>query len=190
MAKKLENPTDLLILIAEVLNDLRIDFFVGGGFAVAVWGRPRFTADIDLVINLEEKKIPELAIQLRRKLPDAYIEVSQMPEALERFGEFNIIEPSLGIKVDFWILKNEEYDKLALRRSVKKDIGRNVRFTTPEDLIISKLKWHKLDGSSRHFEDIKSIFEMSKIDVRYVKTWVKKLGLLAEYKKYLKKSGV
>lgn len=187
MAKILESPTDLLILIAGILNDLRIDFFVGGGFAVTIWGRPRFTADIDLVINLEEKNIHQLASKLQEKLPDAYLDVDQMGEALKNFGEFNVIEPSLGMKIDFWILKNEEYDKLVLRRSIKKDIGRMVRFISPEDLIISKLKWYKLDESSRHLEDIKSVVEISKVDIEYVKMWIKKLGLSPEYKKYLEK---
>ena len=47
MDKTLESPTDLLILISKILDGLRIDYFISGGFAVSVWGRPRFTADVD-----------------------------------------------------------------------------------------------------------------------------------------------
>lgn len=36
----------LLIKIAEILEKLSVDYFVTGGFAVSVWGRPRATFDI------------------------------------------------------------------------------------------------------------------------------------------------
>ncbi|MCX6809975.1 MAG: nucleotidyl transferase AbiEii/AbiGii toxin family protein [Candidatus Berkelbacteria bacterium] len=183
MQKQPKTPTDLLNKIAEILNNLRIDFFVSGGFAVSVWGKPRFTADIDLVIHLEEKNIDQLAGKLKSEFPDAYIDPLQMRDALKNNGEFNIIEPNIGMKIDFWIVYNKDYDKLRLRRSIKKDIGREVRFISPEDLIISKLQWMQKDNSSRHADDIKSILEISKVDNDYINEWVKKLGLEKEYKR-------
>lgn len=178
----LENPTDLLIIVSKILDDLKIDFYVSGGFAVTVYGRPRFTADIDLVIKLEEKNISQLAQKLKEELPEAYVDKSQMEKALAKQGEFNVIEPSLGMKIDFWILKNEEYARFALKRSIKKDLGREISFISPEDLIISKLIWHKKDSSSRHLEDIRSVLEISPVDEEYVKKWVKKLNLQKGYK--------
>lgn len=183
MSKTFETPRELLIAIAKILRDLRIDFFVSGGYAVCIWGQPRFTADIDIVINLEEKNIPDLADCLKKELPDAYVDEKQMEDALSRVGEFNIIEPKLGLKVDFFILNNVEYDKLMLSRSCIKDIGFPVRFISPEDLIVAKLKWHKLDESSRHFEDIRSIVKLNKINREYLDKWIKKLHLEKEYKR-------
>jgi hypothetical protein len=46
------DPRHLLIEVARALTKLNITYFVTGGMAVFVWGRPRFTADIDIVINL------------------------------------------------------------------------------------------------------------------------------------------
>ena len=183
MQKQPKTPTDLLNKVAEILNNLRIDFFVSGGFAVSVWGRPRFTADIDLVIYLEEKNINQLAGKLKNEFPDAYIDSLQMRDALKNNGEFNIIEPNVGMKIDFWIVYNQEYDKLRLRRSIKRNIGREVRFISPEDLIISKLQWMQNDPSSRHIEDIRSVLEITKVDKSYLKENVKKLGLEKRYKR-------
>ncbi len=182
MSKTIENPEELLILISKILDELNIDFYVSGGFAVSVWGRPRFTADIDLIINLEEKNIDQLAKKLKEELPEAYIDKLQMEKALANLGEFNVIEPSIGMKIDFWVLKNDEYGKLSLRRSVKQDIGRKVRFVSPEDLVISKLIWYKKDSSSRHLEDIRSVLDISTVDRKYVKEWVKKFNLEKGYK--------
>ena len=41
-----------LVKIATVLDGLKIPYYVTGGFAVSIYGRPRFTADIDIVIKM------------------------------------------------------------------------------------------------------------------------------------------
>ena len=41
------DPRRLLVEVARVLTKLNILYFVTGGMAVFVWGKPRFTADID-----------------------------------------------------------------------------------------------------------------------------------------------
>lgn len=183
MSEPIENPTDLLKAICKILDDLIIDYFVSGGVAVTVWGRPRFTADIDLVVNLEEKNLEQLSSKLSGTFDKAYVDIAQMKNALKTYGEFNIIEPNVGMKIDFWILKNEEYDKLRLERSVTQDIGGyKIRFISPEDLIISKLIWFKTSQSTRQLEDISSVFSISKVDNKYIRKWVAKLGLENEFK--------
>ena len=47
------DPRHLLIRIVEILNKLEIPYIVTGGIAVLIWGRPRFTANIDIVIQLK-----------------------------------------------------------------------------------------------------------------------------------------
>ena len=67
----------------------------------------------------------------------------------------------------------KERDALAneLKRKigVKLD-GRKVYFISPEDLILSKLRWFRTSESTRHLEDIKSILKISKkrIDRNYL----------------------
>lgn len=48
-------PEQLLSKIAKILKDLKISYAVTGGFAVIVWGKPRFTADIDIIVELIQK---------------------------------------------------------------------------------------------------------------------------------------
>ena len=47
----------ILIEIAKILSDLKIKYFVSGGFAVSVWGRPRATFDIDIIVKLIEPQV-------------------------------------------------------------------------------------------------------------------------------------
>ena len=163
----------LLTEIARTLNDLRIPYVVTGSFALAVWGRPRYTADIDIVIQLLPQKLDELADALLDIGKDVYLDKDAMQEALEKHGEFNFIHPASGLKVDFWILKNEPYATEQIKRGKIKKIGnQQVKFISAEDLVLSKLVWYKSTGSERQLDDIRSVLKMQKsLNLDYIKKW-------------------
>ncbi len=173
--------TKLLIKLAKIFEDLAIPYFVTGGVATVIWGRPRFTADIDIVVQLVPQKLDQLATALLRIDKNVYLEKSMMSEALRLQGEFNFIHPASGLKVDFWILKNTPGDRIRLKRRVAKKISRQiVYFSSAEDLILSKLLWYKETHSTRQLEDIESILRISesKINFKYLKTWADQLNVL------------
>ena len=171
----------LLVKIAKILNKLRIPYIITGGYAVSIWGRPRSTFDIDVVIELSKNRINALAQALKGISEMDYIDESMMESAVERKGEFNFIHAESGIKVDFWVLKNDSFDISRIKRRIpKKILGENVYFISPEDLILSKLEWYQKSYSTRHLEDIESIIKISgeKLDNLYLKRWAKQLGVL------------
>jgi len=141
--------------------------------AVVVWGRPRFTADIDVVIELVPQKIDELFCELRKMDKNIYLDKNMIKDALKRGGEFNMIHPASGVKIDFWILKDEPFDKSRIKRRIlKKIIGEKLYFCSPEDLILIKLQWYKKTKSTRQLEDIESILAIQrKLDWKYLKKW-------------------
>lgn len=154
-----------------------------------MWGRVRFTADIDIILELQRENANMLENALRQLGQAGYIDQETMLQAIDSFGEFNFIDGESGVKVDFWILKkNDLFDIVRLKRKKERTVeGQKVYFISPEDLILSKLQWYKKSGSSRHLEDIESVFKISgkKLDMLYLKKWAKKLGLLGLLKKWL-----
>lgn len=173
--------TKLLVKLAKIFEKLEIPYFVTGGIATVMWGRPRFTADIDIVIQLLPQKLDQFAAELLKIGKDVYLDKSTMADALRHQGEFNFIHPVSGLKVDFWILKNTPGDRIRLKRRVAKKIGKqNVYFTSAEDLILSKLLWYKETRSTRQLEDIESVLRISgsKLNMRYLKTWAEQLNVL------------
>lgn len=177
------DPQHLLVRIVRVLNQLKIPYLITGGMAVYVWGRPRFTADIDVIIELKDEKVKQLVEILIKK---GYIDEDAVREALQHESEFNFIDNKVGMKVDFWVLKDNEFDKSRLKRRIaKKILNQSVYFISPEDLILKKLLWHQESQSMRQLEDIQSIMQMlrGKLDFAYLKKWAKKqnnLQLLEE----------
>lgn len=182
------DPRLLLIKIVKILDDLEIPYIVTGGIAVLVWGRPRFTADIDMVVEMKEYKIGVLEKALLSLSEYGYISKKAIAEALKRKGEFNFIDGFTGVKVDFWVTKGGETGILEFKRKkVKTVLGKKINFISPEDLILRKLVWYKESYSGRHLEDIESIFKISgnKLDKTYIKKWAVKLGVLDELNKLL-----
>lgn len=184
MKHQLDTANDLLKAVADILQRLRVPYFVTGGFAVSAWGRPRFTADIDLVVALTEKALPGFITALSRLSTGSYFDKDQVISALHTQGEFNFIEPNVGIKVDFWVLGDAPYDKMRLkRRKIARVDGQRVAFTGPEDLILSKLLWWRESGSDRHIADVESVIAMQKnLDWRYLTQWAKKLKVFSKLK--------
>lgn len=107
--------------------------------AVSVWGRVRYTADVDIIVQLIPKNIKVLAKELLKFDKDAHISEESIIQALKHRGEFNFIDPNTGLKADFWIVK-DRFNEEEIRRAIAKDIdGCKIKFVRPEDLILSKL---------------------------------------------------
>lgn len=171
------NPDELLVTISEILQELKIPHAVTGGFAVTIWGKPRYTADIDVIIEMADKNIKPLAKKLLAIDKNVYAEEEMMREALMYHGEFNFIHSNTGLKVDFFVQDNSSYNKLKIQRAVVRDIfSRKIPFVSPEDLILSKLMWSKESESQKQAEDIKSVLRNPKLnlDIPYLKNWAQK----------------
>lgn len=169
--------------IAKILQKLQIPYLVTGGVAVVVWGRPRYTADIDILIELKSEKVGKFTAVL---IKEGYVDEDVVRESLKHKGEFNFIDNKTGMKVDFWILSDSAFDRSRLKRAKVREIfGQKIIFSSPEDLILKKLLWFNESKSSRQLEDIHSVMAIIKdqLDFDYLKKWAKKLkvsGLLDE----------
>lgn len=164
--------------VAKILQKLKIPYFVTGGVAIVIWGRPRYTADIDIIIELKKEKVKELVSVLKNK---GYIDEDMVREALIHRSEFNFIDNQTSLKVDFWILDNSAFDRSRLKRAkTRKIFGQKVIFSSPEDLILKKLLWFKDSGSNRQLEDIHSVMAIikNKLDFNYLRKWAKKQNTL------------
>lgn len=186
--KKIDDPEELLVEIAKILHKLRIPYVITGGFAVAIWGKPRFTADIDVVVELLPKNIEKLSQELCALDKYSYLDTCMIKRSLSTGKEFNFIHVSLGMKVDFWII-DSEFDKKKIDRAIRKKIkNQYIKFISPEDLILSKLLWYKKSKLERELRDIKSVLRFSKVDRRYIRKKVLEHSTLSIFQKLIKKS--
>ncbi len=186
------DPRTLLSNIARVFDNLSLPYLVTGGMAVLVWGRPRFTADIDIVVEIKPADVDGLVKALRALGEAGYIDEDVANESVKRGGEFNFIDGITGVKVDFWVSQNSVFDLSRFkRRSTKEILGYKIYFSSPEDLILSKLKRFKESRSNRHLEDAESVLKISgeNLDMDYLKVWAHELGLKGAFRKLMNQTG-
>lgn len=162
----------LLKKIAEILKQLDIQYAVTGGYAISIWGRPRATFDVDVLVQLFEAKIDRLHSELLKISELSYLDKQAMREEVGKGGEFNFIHGDSGIKFDFFAVGKDKISQLELKRRIAIDVaGQDVYFLSPEDLILSKLRWYKEAGSDKQMEDIKSVIGRQKeLDWDYLQT--------------------
>lgn len=182
---------DLLVQVAKICKKLRIPYFVTGGIAVITWGRPRVTADIDMIVGLQHEHVDRFEKALRALKKTSYMSRHAIEGALLTGGEFNFIDSDTGVKVDFWIAKDDPFGISRMKRKRTKIIrGERVNFISPEDLILTKLQWGQKSVSTRHFEDALAVVAISKkqLDMRYLNYWARKLGLEKSLEKLMSES--
>jgi hypothetical protein len=166
---------DVLAAIIDSLRSARAPFMIIGAWAVAVWGRPRATMDVDFMLMIEEGDLVHLGKMLTQErfcADEMWLESNPMLRGSQLRMVFH------GVTVDL-LLPRDSHDKQAfLRRKKKRVAGRYCWVVAPEDLILQKLKVAR----PRDFEDGLSVLERSRkvLDFRYLKQWAGRLGLAAE----------
>lgn len=184
MTKKMNKYPELenLKQVAKIFDELKIPYYITGGFAVSQYGRNRFTADIDIVIKMQLNDIEIFAKKVQQIFPQGYVDQDQIRRALQQKSEFNIIDPESGLKVDFFISKESDFEQSAFLRTRTKEYDYPIKFISPEDLIIAKLLWFRESQSTRQLEDIASVMDIqTKLDFQYIDSWVEKLALGKEW---------
>jgi hypothetical protein len=106
--------TELLKYVSQSLQGLKIPHAVVGSFASSIWGEARFTQDIDIVVALEPDKVELLCQEF--PAPEFYVSLIAAREAVDRHGQFNVIHPTSGNKIDFMIAESSSWSQAQLQR--------------------------------------------------------------------------
>jgi hypothetical protein len=124
-----------------------------GSYVSSLQGYPRSTHDIDIVVLIDQSKIPGLKGAFAD--PDFYLDEQSMSEAIQQGGMFNLVESSGGNKIDFWVLTDSAFDRSRFsRRYAERVFGQALVVSSPEDTILMKLLWARMSGGSdKHRQD-------------------------------------
>ena len=177
---------DLIELFAEPLNRGGIRYFVSGSVAAMLYGEPRVTHDIDLVVVLRAGDAIRLSTLFPAPafyVPPADVILTAM--ARERRGHFNLIHAESGLKADFYTVGRDELHAWAFRRIVSYSIGgRSISVAPPEYVILRKLEYFREGGSEKHLRDIRAMMAVSgdQLDRTALDEWVSRLGLESQWR--------
>ena len=168
--------------VTSQLEQNDIPYMIVGSMAAMVYGEPRLTRDIDIVLNIH----PVDSHKLTHLFPMASY-YCPPPEVLKaeitHRGQFNLIHQETQIKIDIMIRKNTDHavTEFARRQKVSfwEDFG--AYLAQPEDIILKKLSYYREGGSAKHLTDIRGILANMAIDKEYLQKWIEELNLQKVY---------
>jgi hypothetical protein len=178
-----QEPAELLAHLAASLELLQIGYLVTGSMATIAYGEPRFTNDIDVVVDLHADKID--AFCARFPAPEYYCPRHMVTDAIRKKWQFNIIHPASGLKIDVIIATDSDFDRSRLSRGERIATADDtfVSFASPEDVILKKLVYYREGGSEKHIRDIVGVLKVQgdRIDRTYIAAWADRLGVGDEW---------
>lgn len=150
-----------------------------------LYGEPRTTQDIDIVIEATPEQIEAFAGTLGE---DQYVSLDAARAALDRRSMFNVIDTTSGWKIDLIVRKSRPYDIEAFgRRRQAKLLGQEIWVLSPEDAILSKLEWSRKSDSERQLRDAESVvvIQWDRLDMDYLRHWALELRVEAPLEKII-----
>jgi hypothetical protein len=171
---------DLLRLTLHVLEKLEIAYALVGSYGSSIFGEPRFTRDIDILIELPESKVSAFCGAYPES--DFYFNEAAVRDAVRRRFQFNLLHPASGNKVDFILPRNDSWGRSQLSRSKRVQLQPDLEASVaaPEDVIIGKLWYFAEGGGERHLRDIVGVLRISAESVNRdeIERWANELGYL------------
>lgn len=177
---------EMFLVFTDRLEQAGMNYMATGSVASMLYGIPRFTHDLDLVMELPPSQIQSITDSF--PLSEFYCpppEVLQIESRRSRRGHFNIIHHTTGFKADVYLHGSDDLQEWGLSKKRRIDLseGKGIWAAPPEYVIVRKLEYYREGHAEKHLQDIRGMLEISGdlMDHAAIQAWVKKLDLLSQW---------
>jgi hypothetical protein len=167
------------LAVVDALERLGIPYMVVGSFSSNTYGVPRSTQDADFVIQLGSHSVREIADQLG---PAFRLDPQMAFETVTMTTKHTLEIPDIPFKIELFHLSDEPHDQERFRRRRRwKLLGRDVFLPTPEDVVVTKLRWTQRVRRNKDWDDVRDVIAVQgeALDWGYVYHWADQHGTRA-----------
>ena len=168
----------------EPLERLGLPYCITGSVAASVYGEPRLTADIDVILLLRAEDMGRLMAvfpDTAYYVPPAetlYVELSRSTR-----GMFNLIHHATQFKADVYIAARDPLHAWALEKRRRIDLqGSGTWIAPPEYVVLRKLEFLREGGQDKHVRDIRFMLAATDLDVAFIEGEVAGRGLQQQWR--------
>ena len=160
-----------VIAAIDALESVAVPYMVVGSLSSNLYGIPRSTKDADFVLELGETPIKELVDRLG---PEFKLDPQLSFETVTCTSRY-IITTAKGIfRLEMFLLSDDPHDKERFARRRRSEVlGRNAVVPTPEDVVVTKLRWSRQGQRSRDLDDVRDVIAVQgdNLDWDYIHRW-------------------
>jgi hypothetical protein len=173
---------DELTLFVTRLEFMGVPYMVTGATAAILYGQPRVTNDLDVVLKLDDTG--RAALLLAFPEAEFYVppeSVIRTEQARSQRGHFNLIHHESGYKADLYLTGADPLHAWALpqRRRVQWNDDLAITVAPPEYVVLRKLEFYREGHSAKHPADIRAIREITGVDEAALAPWLDRMGLMS-----------
>jgi hypothetical protein len=160
--------------VAQALDRLGLPYALGGSMASSIYGISRHTNDADVMVPPFPGREKELIDALGA---DYYASEPAIRQAILKRSSFNLINTRTGFKVDVFIPPDDPFERsgMARRRALEVEGGQTIYLLSPEDVLLSKLRWYRLgdEVSEQQWKDVLGLVKTQRprLDEAYLEHW-------------------
>lgn len=179
--------------VADVVGKLEassIEYMIGGSVASSIYGEPRTTRDVDIVVEVTSDSLAALFAALDRSR--VYVDEPPVGQAVTAGQLFNLLDTHGGWKADLIVRKSRPFSVVEFARRARRDVlGTAAMVASAEDVLLTKLEWSRGSGSSRQVDDARGIVAVQgdRLDIEYLRQWAPALGVADLLNGVLRSSG-
>jgi len=166
------NSETILLSVIDALTTADVPYLLAGSFSSNYYGIPRSTHDADFVIELQGRSIMSLQPHLG---PALRIDPQVEFETVTGTRRNVVTARGVAFEVELFRLSDDPHDQERFRRRrAVALLGRNISLPSPEDVIITKLRWLR----EKDRQDIAGVIAVQgkSLDWGYVYRWCDQHG--------------
>jgi hypothetical protein len=191
----IQDPSEIARLLHPIFEQLEIPYYITGGVAASMYGDPRTTRDMDVVVEIGRESLLELVNALEHAgfyCPPGSVEEIQQG----RGRSLSVTHMETILNADLMLNADTAFDRSRMERrrleSIDEAGSLQVWICSPEDLILAKLLWRRGSQSEKQWLDVLGILkvQIENLDYPYLENWAGELGLAADLQRALTEAGI
>ncbi|MEM7392645.1 MAG: DUF6036 family nucleotidyltransferase [Verrucomicrobiota bacterium] len=168
------------------LEKLSVPHMIVGAFSVNLYAVPRSTQDADYLVEFNETRLEDL-MQI---LPEPFeLDPQAQFDITAETTRHEIHVDSIPYRFELFDLSGDAHDRERFKRKLRvKMEGFSVWAPTPEDVVITKLRWYKAASRSKDLEDARNLVVIQGSDLQstYIQSWCEQHGTMELYRSLAK----
>lgn len=155
--------------LATRLEEDHLAYAFGGALALAAWGVPRATLDVDVSVFVEVRQLDRVLDSFERA--GALVDREDARRQVDRIGMF--MASLRGVRLDIFLAHHPMHREMEQRRVALKAFGEVDRwFLSAEDVVLTKLIYRR----PKDILDLERLFAVQpSLDVTYVSGWLRRI---------------